>query len=251
VKVFPALAVALSVAFGADALAESRAKERGSPVSAEKSRRVEWRATDLAGLTVEIFDLALDAAECAERAGEVRDVPTLTVIDYSRPSTEKRLWVFDLRGRKLLHRELVAHGEGSGEHLATRFSNEQDSHQSSLGLFVTGDTYVGQNGYSMRMTGLDKGVNDRALERAIVMHGAPYVSAGFANTHGRLGRSWGCPALDEAVARRIIDRVKGGGLVFAYYPDRDWLATSKYLGECAAAAEKTSEVILPAPPPAK
>jgi hypothetical protein len=94
----------------------------------------------------------------------------------------------------------------------------------------------------MRLTGLDEGVNDRALERAIVVHGAPYVSDAFARTHGRLGRSWGCPALREAVARRIIDRVKDGGLLFAYYPDRRWLESSAYLGECAAAAEKTSRV---------
>jgi hypothetical protein len=240
VKAIPVLAIAVSAAFGAEVVADSSTKRRESPVSSGKSRHAEWRATDLAGLRVDVFDLALDAAECAERAGDVRDVPTLTIIDYSRPSTEKRLWVFDLRTRTLLHRELVAHGAGSGDNLATRFSNEEDSHQSSLGLFVTGGTYVGQNGYSMRMAGLDKGVNDRAFERAIVMHGAPYVSAVFAKTHGRIGRSWGCPALDDAVARRIIDRVKGGGLLFAYYPDTDWLATSQYLGQCAAAAEKTA-----------
>ena len=154
---------------------------------------------------------------------------TLTVIDYSRPSTEPRLWVFDLRTRALLYRELVAHGQGSGDNMATRFSNEPDTHRSSLGLFVTGDTYVGENGYSLRLTGLDEGWNDRARERAIVMHGAPYVSADFVRAHGRIGRSWGCPALREGIAREVIDRVKGGGLLFAYYPDQDWLDSSKYL----------------------
>ena len=185
-------------------------------------------------------ELALGAAACAVRSGSIDELTTLTVIDYSRPSTEKRLWVFDLRARKLLYRELVAHGQGSGDNLATRFSNEQDTHQSSLGLFVTGDTYVGQNGYSLRLNGLDQGVNDRALERSIVMHGAPYVSAEFARTHGRIGRSWGCPALRDAVARKVIDRVKGGGLLFVYYPDRDWLDSSRYLGECAAAGASSS-----------
>ena len=104
-----------------------------------------------------------------------------------------------------------------------------DSHQSSLGLFVTEDAYVGKNGYSLRLTGLEKGVNDRAYERAIVIHGAPYVNDRIGKDLGRLGRSHGCPAVREPIARQLIDRVKGGGVVFAYYPARDWLETSKYL----------------------
>jgi hypothetical protein len=167
------------------------------------------------------------------RSGAIEDPSTLTVIDYSRPSTAKRLWVFDLRARTLAYEELVAHGKGSGENLATSFSNEPNSLQSSLGLFLTEDTYVGKNGYSLRLRGLDEGFNDRAFERAIVMHGAPYVSDEIARTNGRLGRSWGCPALREGVARAVIDRVKGTGLVFAYYPDTAWLKSSKYLGDCA------------------
>jgi hypothetical protein len=140
-----------------------------------------------------------------------------------------------LRARELVYEELVAHGQGSGGNLPTLFSNEADTHRTSLGLFVTGDTYVGKNGYSLRLDGLDRGFNDRARDRAIVMHGAPYVSEQFAREQGRLGRSWGCPAVSEAVARNLIDRVKGGGLVFAYYPDQNWLAGSQYLGGCAAA----------------
>ena len=112
------------------------------------------------------------------------------------------------------------------------FSNEPETHRTSLGLFVTEDTYVGKNGYSLRLDGLDRGFNDRARERAIVMHGAPYVSEQVARAQGRLGRSWGCPALREGVARKLIDRVKRGGLVFAYYPDREWLNGSQYLGGC-------------------
>jgi hypothetical protein len=183
-----------------------------------------------------VFSLALAAAGCAVRSGAVDDPGTLSVIDYSRPSTAPRLWVFDLETRELLYEELVAHGEGSGGNLPTQFSKTDDSHQSSLGLFVTEDTYVGRNGYSLRLNGLDRGFNDRARERAIVMHGAPYVSAALAQVQGRLGRSWGCPALREAVARDLIDRVKGGSLVFAYYPDPRWLESSAYLGGCRAAA---------------
>ena len=154
------------------------------------------------------------------------------MIDYSKPSDQKRLWVFDLTKGELMYEELVAHGQGSGVDRSTLFSNLPDTHQSSLGLFVTETTYVGRNGYSLRMDGLDLGVNDRARERAIVMHGAPYVSDEFVKANGRLGRSWGCPALRNDIAREIIDRIKGGGLVFAYYPDAEWIKSSKFLGGC-------------------
>jgi hypothetical protein len=221
----------VSIAFGAGLVADStpRAASVAGPEADNRSQYPAWRAANLAGLNARVFDLALGAATCAMQSGDADDALTLSVIDYSRPSTEKRLWVFDLRTRALLYRELVAHGQGSGQNLATRFSNEPDTHQSSLGLFVTGDTYVGQNGYSLRLTGLDQGWNDRAQERAIVMHGAPYVSAELARAQGRIGRSWGCPALREGIAREVIDRVKGGSLLFAYYPDQDWLESSKYL----------------------
>jgi hypothetical protein len=195
-----------------------------------------WNPSALGTIPSRVFQLALGAAKCAARSGTVSDPSTLTVIDYSKPSTAKRLWVLDLRSQELLYEELVAHGQGSGDNLATFFSNQPETHRSSIGLFVTKDTYVGKNGYSLRLQGLDAGFNDRAMERAIVMHGAPYVSKDFAREHGRLGRSWGCPALPEAVARDVIDRVKGSGLVFAYYPDQRWLATSKFLGSCPAAS---------------
>ncbi|MEO6221947.1 MAG: murein L,D-transpeptidase catalytic domain family protein [Vicinamibacterales bacterium] len=187
-------------------------------------------------VSTEVLELAFSAASCAVRAGSVGAPATLTVIDYSKPSTEKRLWVFDMRTREVLYEELVAHGQGTGDSMATSFSNEPETHKSSLGLFVTEGTYVGKNGYSLRLNGLDGGFNDRARERAIVMHGAPYVSEAFAQAQGRLGRSWGCPALRQDVARQLIDRVKGGNLVFAYYPDQQWLKTSQYLGDCAAAS---------------
>ena len=187
-----------------------------------------WQPSSLGTVDADVFNLALGAANCAVRSGAVENPSTLTVIDYSKPSTEKRLWVYDLRTHELLYEELVAHGQGSGGNLATAFSNEPDTHRTSLGLFVTEDTYVGKNGYSLRLDGLDRGFNDRARDRAIVMHGAPYVSEEFAHAQGRLGRSWGCPALSEDVARPLIDRVKGGGLVFSYYPDQEWLKTSKF-----------------------
>ena len=179
-----------------------------------------------------VLDLALGAAACAVRSGVVESPATLTVIDYSLPSTAKRMWVYDLNSRTLVFEELVAHGSESGDNFATEFSNAPDSHQTSLGLFVTDEPYVGKNGYSLRMDGLDTGINDRARERAIVIHGAPYVSDEFAKAQGRLGRSWGCPAVRGVIARSLIDRVRGGGLVFAYYPNPQFLAESKYV-QCA------------------
>lgn len=193
----------------------------------------DFDAAAIGSIEMDVLETALSAASCAVRAGDVGAPSTLTVIDYSKPSTEKRLWVFDLKSRELLYEELVAHGQGTGANMATHFSNEPDSHRTSLGLFKTDAPYVGRNGYSLRLDGLDKGLNDRARDRAIVMHGAPYVSAAFVKSNGRLGRSHGCPAVSAEVAKQLIDRVKGGGLVFAYYPDPR-LKNSKYLGGCRA-----------------
>ena len=180
-----------------------------------------------------VLGLALNAATCAVHSGKVNNPRTLTVIDYSRPSSEKRMWVYDLQSKNLLYEELVAHGQGSGGNVPDAFSNEPETHRTSLGLFSTDDTYVGKNGYSLRLNGLDAGLNDRARERAIVMHGAPYVSEEFVKANGRLGRSWGCPAIRPELARQVIDRIKGGGLVFAYYPDQR-LQSSKFLTGCGA-----------------
>src|SRR5215203_2794353 len=151
--------------------------------------RNDFDASAIGNIEVDVFEMALNAASCAVKSGAAHAPGTLTVIDYSKPSTERRLWVFDLKSRELIHEELVAHGQGSGANMATQFSNENETHQTSLGLFRTDSTYVGKNGYSLRLDGLDKGINDRARERAIVMHGAPYVSQEFVKANGRLGRS--------------------------------------------------------------
>jgi hypothetical protein len=202
------------------------------PSRTAKSRLMTVAAGNSAGISAEVLELAIGAVSCAVGSGAIETPRTLTVIDYSLPSTTPRLWVFEVPSGRLLFKELVAHGRNTGDNMATSFSDTLNSRQSSLGLFVTRETYVGSNGYSLRMDGLEPGFNGNALERAIVMHGAPYVSASTARALGRLGRSWGCPALREGVARELIDRVKGGNLVFAYYPDQDWLETSKYLGGC-------------------
>ena len=186
-----------------------------------------------AGVSAEVLELALAATSCAVESDVIDAPPTLTVIDYSRPSVEPRLWVFDVATGELLFKELVAHGRNTGDNYATKFSNKLDSRQTSIGLFVTDDTYVGSNGYSLRLDGLDRGFNDRARDRAIVMHGAPYVNEDIAAAQGRIGRSWGCPALRTAIASKVIDTIRGGGVVFSYYPDQEWLHTSRFLN-CAA-----------------
>lgn len=176
----------------------------------------------------QVLALALESAQCAAASGSIAPPKRLAVIDYSRPSTERRLWVFDLASPRLLYSEYVAHGRASGENLATAFSNLDSSHQSSLGLFATGETYTGHNGLSLRMDGLEPGFNDRARDRAIVMHGAAYVDPAMAQRQGRLGRSFGCPAVRQAVAPAMIDALKDGQLVFAYYPDQRWLTQSRF-----------------------
>ncbi|HDZ48133.1 hypothetical protein LCGC14_0025970 [marine sediment metagenome] len=185
--------------------------------------------------TPEALRLAAQALNCAEPNAE-----RLAVIDYSLPSTEPRLWVFDLHQHKLLFEELVSHGQGSGDAHAETFSNTPDSHQSSIGLFRTMNSYYGRNGYSLRLNGLEPNVNDLAYERAIVIHGADYVSDDFISQTGRLGRSHGCPAVREDVTYPLIDSLKEDQYVFAYYPDAEWLATSAFLG-CTAAASQLAK----------
>ena len=179
-----------------------------------------------------VIGLALSALDCALHHG-ITPARNLTVIDYSLASTVPRLWVFDLVTGKLLFNELVAHGKNTGENFARNFSNTYGSLQTSLGLFRTKETYVGANGYSLRMDGLESGFNDKAMERAIVFHGAPYVDSKMAAKTGRLGRSWGCPAVRAGIARKVIDTIKGEQFLFSYYPDKRWLSNSKFLN-CAS-----------------
>ncbi|MGH8374042.1 MAG: murein L,D-transpeptidase catalytic domain family protein [Pseudomonas sp.] len=194
------------------------------------------------GADAKVIALAVRATQCS-RAQGVAPAQRLAVIDYSLPSTEQRLWVFDLKRRKLLFHELVAHGRNSGENMATLFSNRNESHATSLGLFRTQESYLGQNGYSLRMEGLEPGFNDNAYDRAIVIHGAPYVSPVLARANGRIGRSLGCPAVRPAIAHRLIDSMKDGQLLFSYYPDQRWLKSSSYIncgGDTVASREKST-----------
>jgi hypothetical protein len=170
------------------------------------------------GLQPQVAAQASAWLRCAQQQRIGTDARRLAVIDYTRPSTDVRLWVFELATGALEFSEHVAHGQGSGGNVPDTFSNQPGSLQSSLGLFLTDDTYVGANGYSLRMHGLNPGLNDAALARYIVMHGADYVDAGIARRQGRLGRSWGCPAVRQAIARPLIDALKRGQFIYAHGP---------------------------------
>ena len=186
------------------------------------------------GLKPQVLKMALDSYSCEQlRAHNSVNKPVLTIIDYSEPSTKKRFWVLDLKNKKVLFNTLVSHGKNSGGKFAHYFSNQPNSLATSLGMFRTGAIYQGHHGYSLQLHGLEKEFNDQADSRHIVIHSAWYVSELFARTHDRVGASWGCPALDEKIARPVIDNIKNGSLVFAYYPDQKWLAKSQYL-HCSA-----------------
>ncbi len=144
-----------------------------------------------------------------------RKKSVLTIIDYSKPSTEKRFYVVDLDKNELIYHTYVSHGVNSGKKQATKFSNVVNSRKTSLGTFLTDTTYYGSNGYSLRLDGLSAGLNDKARERYIVVHGAKYANPSFIEKNGYLGRSWGCPALPESLTRDIIDTIKGGSVIYA------------------------------------
>jgi hypothetical protein len=188
-------------------------------------------------LNPKVLTLALKAASRAHEKG-LGKKKILAVIDYSLPSTKKRLWVFDLERKKLLFHELVAHGKGSGENYAKVFSNQEGTLASSLGLYEATETYQGKHGYTLKLEGLEKGFNDNAVKRSIVIHSARYVTEAFWKKYGRLGRSWGCPALDKRVAKKAIDTLKGGSLVFVYSPDKNWLSASEFLRKESLVREK-------------
>jgi len=214
-----------------------------APPQADREPAGSWAPAILRQATAlrpEVLELALAAYARAEERGDVQR-PRLTVIDYELPSYSKRLWVIDMTSGRVLHEEWVAHGmgspTGSGGDMerAVSFSNQCGTKKSSLGLFRTAETYQGQHGYSLRLDGLEHGVNDAARERTIVVHPADYVTSERAEQR-MVGRSWGCPAVRPTVSRQLIDDIKDGSLVFTYFPESSWLQRSPYLAHAAATA---------------
>ena len=153
----------------------------------------------------------------------------ITVIDFSLPSTAKRLWIIDLNTKKVLFNDYVAHGRNSGDDMAASFSNISGSYMSSIGFYITAETYHGKHGLSLRLEGMDEDFNSNARNRAIVMHGADYVSADFIKQHGRLGRSLGCPSVSMDIHEQVIDTIKDGSTLFIYFPDPAFVEKSRLL----------------------
>ena len=181
-------------------------------------------------LQSEVFYKAFLGFTNLKKEGKLdEDSHLLTICDFSLSSAQKRLWVIDLNEKKVIFNSLVAHGKNTGKEFAQKFSNTESSYQSSLGFYITEATYNGSNGYSLKLLGMDSGYNDAALQRAIVMHGADYVSEDFIKNQKRLGRSWGCPAVPRALAEPIINTIKGKNCLFIYYPDTQYLTSSKWL----------------------
>lgn len=178
-------------------------------------------------LSEQVLKVSLIAYEHAEKKG-VTNSRLLTIVDYSKPSSERRLWVIDLNNKKILLNTWVAHGRNSGNANSNTFSNSPSSYKSSIGVFVTGDTYSGKHGNSLRVQGLEPGFNDKVYSRSIVFHGANYVSESIAKT-GRIGRSLGCWAVSQDTISALINVMKNKALVVAYYPDKTWLSHSTFL----------------------
>ena len=185
-----------------------------------------------APLSYDVFDKAYRGYMNLLNAGKItKDKAILSICDFSLPSTENRLWIIDLIRKKVLFNTYVAHGQGSGDDMATSFSNQENSHKSSLGFYVTGDTYDGEHGTSLRLDGMDQGFNDAAYDRGIVMHGAEYVCNKFVSNNQRLGRSWGCPAVPAPLSLPIINTIKEGTCLFIYYPENKYLANAYWLNK--------------------
>lgn len=186
--------------------------------------------SDMSTLNSKVFSKGYLGFENLKKEGKLnQDSNLLTICDFSLSSSEKRLWVIDVAEKKVLYNSLVAHGKNTGEEFAQNFSNTESSYQSSLGFYITEGSYNGSNGYSLKLIGMDNGYNDAAFQRAIVMHGADYVSENFIKSQKRLGRSWGCPAVPRELAKPIINTIKDKNCLFIYFPDQQYLSTSKWL----------------------
>ncbi|MEX1240238.1 MAG: murein L,D-transpeptidase catalytic domain family protein [Cyclobacteriaceae bacterium] len=180
-------------------------------------------------LPYDIFRLGMIGYYSLEKEGSLSDKGLISIIDFSKPSTEKRFYTIDLKNQILKYHTYVAHGRNTGANMASEFSNIPHSNQSSLGFYVTAETYVGSKGYSLRLDGKEKSFNDKIRSRTVVMHAADYATESWIKCYGRLGRSQGCPALPPKISKEVIDVIKNKTAIFTYYPDRHYLNASRYL----------------------
>jgi ribulose bisphosphate carboxylase small subunit len=180
-------------------------------------------------LSQEVFNMAFKGFEKLSSIGKLNSDSLITIIDFTKSSKEKRMFVVDLKRKQVVFNTVVSHGMKSGAEFARSFSNKMNSHQSSIGFYITGNPYKGSNGYSLKLDGIEQGFNDRAMERAIVMHGAPYANERMIKVKGFLGRSFGCPALPQQINKQVINTIKQGNMLFVYYPDQKYLKESEIL----------------------
>lgn len=182
------------------------------------------------GLTRDIFDLAIKGLKKLDSDGKLNNPNIVTIVDYSQSSNKKRLYVIDIKNKKLLFNTFVAHGRNTGEEYAKSFSNDEGSYKSSLGFYITEQPVIGSHtGFSLQIDGVEKGFNDHAVQRAIIIHAAEYVTENFIKKYGRLGRSYGCPSLPPEMNKPIIEAIKGGTCLFLYNPNKDYLSNSALL----------------------
>ncbi|AFL82867.1 hypothetical protein Belba_0198 [Belliella baltica DSM 15883] len=179
--------------------------------------------------SVNILNFALSGYQKVRKERGISESKPLAVIDFSLPSTQKRLWIIEMNSGEIIHHGFVSHGRNSGDLMAKNFSNTNSSYMSSLGFYLTGETYQGKHGYSLRLDGLEAGFNDKARERAIVIHGAAYAEEEFIQQTGRLGRSLGCPALPQEETAMVIDLIKEQSVLFIYGNDPNYLTKSNIL----------------------
>lgn len=184
-----------------------------------------------------LLQTALSGYELLVEEQCIKRTEVITIIDFSLPSDKERLWVLDLIQGKVLFHCLVSHGRNSGELMADKFSNIPGSNASSPGFYITGETYIGKHGFSLKLDGLEMGINDKARTRAIVMHGADYVSTEFIRKYGRLGRSFGCPAVPQELSKEIIQTIKGGSCLFIYVPKTSYLSNSPIISKITSSTK--------------
>ena len=205
-------------------MTEKKAKDSLAPVKVTLSSLYDSLELGKKGLDRNTFEIAIAGYNKLNAAGKIRN-SKLSIVDFSKPSTQKRLYIIDMDQKKLMFHTLVAHGRNSGQLVPKKFSNTNESLQSSLGFYVTAEKYMGKHGLSMRMDGMEKS-NSNARQRAIVVHGADYVSDRFIQSTGYLGRSWGCPAVSPELNEPIINAIGNGSALFIYSPQNDYLAQS-------------------------
>ncbi|MCW3121154.1 MAG: hypothetical protein JWQ38_646 [Flavipsychrobacter sp.] len=237
-KVIVCMMAYLIVAFSFTGVSADEAGTINNEVKVETYISNIYRQIDFGNgdhLAYEAFNKAYHGYLNLKTAGKIcTDKEILSVCDFSLPSTANRLWIIDLKQKKVLYNTYVAHGQGSGDDFATSFSNRENSHQSSLGFYITGETYQGEHGTSLRLAGQDQGFNDNAFDRGIVVHGAAYVCDNFVCSNSRLGRSWGCPAVPAALSLPIINTIKDGTCLFIYYPDTKYFSTTYWVNKKVA-----------------